>query len=47
MLAWQVLADGARRELPLQNIQRRCAVGFDRRRVGEKAGSRTLWLSSS
>ncbi len=41
MLAWQVLADSARRELPRQNLQRRCAAGFDWRRIGEKAGSST------
>src|SRR5262245_22649837 len=36
-----VLADGARAELRRQNLQRRCAAGFDWREGGEKAGRRT------
>jgi hypothetical protein len=41
MLAWQVLADGARRELPYLDLSRRGAWGSDWRGVGEEAGRRT------
>jgi len=41
MLAWQVLADGALRELRPLDLRRRCAAGLDWRGVGEKAGRST------